>query len=184
MFDCPWILISGSDHHLVDERVSREIRNEKAGKRRIPKNDRRFLPQGEALLAGARGEIAASRYFYLEWSSNLPNPDHMNGDLELGIEVKATDWPDGNLHVSQKTLNDYLVRSRHVPIVLARTGMWPYVEFPGWIFAGEVSKFPFKKTNHFQNDAFQVPVSELRPIYELEALISSWKLADSVEENS
>jgi hypothetical protein len=171
-----WILVSEIDRRLVSRRIQQILHDARSGKWKVPKNDKRFLSPGEAIQSGQRGEIALSRYCDLKWANEYGLGNNMNGDLEFGIEVKATNYSDGNLFCSQKTLNDYLHRSGNTPIVLARTGLWPVVEFCGFIYAKEINKFPFYRTNQRHNIGYLVPQDKLRAMCEFKRLVAHWKL--------
>lgn len=159
---------------MVEKRIVSKLREDETGKRKIPKNDKRFLNPEQAVTDGLRGEIAVARYLKLKWFGELSSDDNIRGDLEFGIEVKATSNPRGNLYCSQKTYNDYMRRSPNTPIVLARVDAWPWTELPGWIFAKDLILFPFNRSNARHNSGYLVPVKSLSPLNELEDLIKYW----------
>lgn len=167
MFEFPFIALSIQDQKLTQVLIEAELAHEAKGKRFIPKNDQRFNNKIQTLTEGIRGELAVSRYLKISFSRELSKVDHFSGDLQFGIEVKATGKDNGNLYCSKKTHADYYARDKNTPIVLARVSNWPWVELPGWLTASEVVRFPFNRTDPRHNEGYLVHVSHLRPIEQL-----------------
>ena len=165
MFDFPFIAVSEQDQRLTDSVIEKVLAHERAGKRRIPKNDQRFLPVEIAETDGMRGECASARYLGLRWKlAEVGWSEWSAGDLGYGIEVKSTSKPNGNLYCSSKTHADYMRRNMNTIVMLARVDAWPWVEFPGWILAKDLPRYPFTPTNARHNSGFLVPVEKLQPI--------------------
>lgn len=176
MFDFPWICLAQDDRDFIDSFALNQIQRLRAGKRRAAKDDQTFLSSDVSILAGYRAEMATARYLGIDFDQTISAVNSSKGDLEFGIEVKATEKPKGNLFCSEKTLRDYLKRSIHTPIVLARVDAWPFVELVGWIFAKDVSRYPFQQTHARHNKGYLVPIEKLQPMIELQNLIAYWQV--------
>lgn len=175
MFDFDWILVSGQDKLMVEEFSAFQYQRLEQKKRFASKDDPTFLPSKESILTGYKGEWAASRWLEIEMDFTTDAKQAMFGDLDFGIEVKATTNPSGNLWCSLKTLNDYIRRSPNTPVICAKVAYWPWVELPGWLYAKEIKKFPFTKTHERHNNGFLVPLKNLRPMSDLKKLCEHWK---------
>lgn len=170
-----WIVISKQDQMMIDDFANMQIERLRSGKRRASKHDPTFLQSKDSILIGYRGEWAVSRWLEIQMDFTTDARVAMGGDLDFGIEVKTTDNPNGNLFCSAKTYADYIKRNLKTPVVLAKTCSWPWVELPGWIFANELPKFPFKRIDIRHNPGFLVPINRLRPMSELKKLCNDWQ---------
>jgi hypothetical protein len=155
----PEVVLDSGDDFFIDLLVERDRAIRDSGRRFFSPNDQPFLDNDRALLVGSRGEVAVAKY--LGVSVNYDKAKVMDGDLDLGIEVKSTDIANGGLFVSKNTLDAYLERNEKTPICLAR------VEIPGWILARSAVDYPFMRTDPRHNAGYLVPASKLRPIDEL-----------------
>lgn len=173
MFDFPWICLARDDRERIEPVIKRKLKFIRDGRRQ--KREKQFQSDEQAITNGLRGEIAVSRYLRIDWYGDDESLVTA-GDLEFGVEVKATDKANGNLYVSDNTLREYLKRSSHTPIVLARVDAWPFTELVGWIFAKEVSRYPFQQTHAMHNKGYLVPVEKLQPMIELQNLIAYWQV--------
>jgi hypothetical protein len=175
--DCEhWILVSGDDQELVAKRIAEKENEISSGRGRYARRgNNQVIKREQAIACGLRGEIALGRYAGLEWFNEHGLGNNLNGDLEFGIECKSIDWTKGNLGCTQTCLDQYLKRSPHVPLVLAVTDAWPFVEFWGFLYAREISKYPFIKPDTNYNAGFMVPRDKLRSMDEFKKLIDHWR---------
>jgi len=172
-FNCDhWIVLASDDISRANKVIDEKLQYIKAGRRR--KRDPSSLHDEKAIRLGMQGEIAASLYFDLKWLVDDLNQS-MVGDLEFGVEVKATDWPTGGLMCGEQARVDYVRKSQNTPVLCVRIDAWPWVEFPGWVYAKDLVKFPFTPKQSFHQKGFFVPPNRLQPISEFIKLIEYWR---------
>lgn len=170
-----WIVVTGADRELAEAKITFKLNDIKVNRDKYSWVEKSVLKDSARVSEGIKGELAVARYLKLDWGLEHDLRDNRGSDLEFGIEVKATSYPSGNLYCSDNTLGHYIRRSSKIPVVCARVGFWPIVEFPGWIFSGEIAKFPFQANEHKHNRGYLVPSDKLKPMNELEDLIAYWK---------
>lgn len=170
-----YIWLSGQDQELAKKKIEFKLEDQRLNPGKYSWKEKSVLKTRDRITDGIRAEIAVARYLRMDWNLEHELDDIRGSDLEFGIEVKGTSIPEGNLYCSDNTLGHYIKRSRSIPVVLARVGFWPMVEFPGWIMSGEISKYPFQNQLAKHNRGYLVPVNKLKSMVELEDLMIYWK---------
>lgn len=185
--DEEWIIPCEQDRVSIDKFCREQIELVRSLKRKAGKGYPTYLKPERSILSGYRAEMATSRYLRIDKLDHVSafngrgNLNWDKGDLEYGIEVKATENPNGNLFCGEKPLREYIQRSSNTPVVGVQIAFWPIVIFQGWIRAYDIQKYPFKGNNVRHTAGYLVPTDKLRRMSELKELIKQWKSDDRLE---
>jgi DNA polymerase III alpha subunit len=138
-----------------------------------------FKGNGEKIhIQGARAELSVSLILKQDWTDFKKNYTSIMADVGKNIQVRSTNYREGNLLVHPKDKDDQV-------FVLVKSHNYPEMEISGWILGKDAKRKEFWEdgTNwpKFKGRAcYRFPYERLNPITTLESLGVITKKAEGI----